>query len=30
MWQEKLALYDELVTKCSRFDRKGKTILEVI
>ena len=26
MWQEKLALYDELVEKCPRFDRKGKTM----
>lgn len=26
MWQEKLALYDELVAKCPRFDRKGKTM----
>lgn len=26
MWQEKLALYDELVAKCPRFERKGKTM----
>jgi hypothetical protein len=26
MWNEKLALYDQLVAKCSRFDRKGKTM----
>ena len=26
MWQEKLARYDELVAKCPRFDRKGKTV----
>jgi hypothetical protein len=26
MWQKKLALYDELVEKCPRFDRKGKTV----
>jgi hypothetical protein len=25
-WKEKLALYDELVAKCPRFDRKGKTV----
>ena len=25
MWKEKLALYDELVAKCPRFERKGKT-----
>lgn len=24
-WQEKLKLYDELVDKCPRFERKGKT-----
>ena len=24
-WDEKLALYDQLVAKCPRFDRKGKT-----
>lgn len=26
MWEEKLKLYDELVAKCSRFKRKGKTM----
>ncbi|MFC1852638.1 hypothetical protein ACFL27_20765 [candidate division CSSED10-310 bacterium] len=26
MWEKKLALYDELVAKCSRFKRKGKTM----
>lgn len=26
MWQEKLKIYDELVAKCSRFERKGKTM----
>ena len=26
LWQEKLALYDQLVAKCPRFDRKGKTV----
>ena len=26
MWKENLALYDELVEKCPRFDRKGKTM----
>ncbi|MBT7072182.1 MAG: hypothetical protein HN855_04025 [Anaerolineae bacterium] len=26
MWKEKLAIYDTLVTKCSRFERKGKTV----
>jgi len=25
MWKEKLKLYDKLVAKCDRFDRKGKT-----
>ena len=25
-WKEKLALYDELVAKCPRFERKGKTV----
>jgi len=24
MWKEKLKIYDELVSKCSRFERKGK------
>ena len=26
MWNEKLALYDKLVAKCPRFERKGKTV----
>lgn len=26
MWQEKLALYDKVVTMCPRFERKGKTV----
>ena len=26
MWQEKLARYDELVAKCPKFERKGKTV----
>ena len=26
MWQEKLARYDQLVDKCPRFERKGKTV----
>lgn len=26
LWQEKLTLYDALVAKCPRFDRKGKTM----
>ena len=26
MWKEQLARYDELVAKCPRFDRKGKTV----
>ncbi len=26
MWNEKLALYDQLVAKCPRFERKGKTV----
>ena len=25
-WEEKLAVYDELVAKCPRFERKGKTV----
>ena len=25
-WEEKLALYDKLVDKCPRFERKGKTV----
>ena len=26
MWKEKLKLYDELVARCTRFERKGKTM----
>ena len=26
MWEERLKLYDELVSRCPRFDRKGKTM----
>ncbi|MBV6645508.1 MAG: hypothetical protein KI790_08655 [Cyclobacteriaceae bacterium] len=26
MWEEKLKVYDELVAKCLRFERKGKTM----
>ncbi len=26
MWKEKLKTYDTLVSKCSRFERKGKTV----
>jgi hypothetical protein len=26
MWEEKLKRYDELVAKCPRFERKGKTV----
>ena len=26
MWEEKLKRYDKLVTKCPRFERKGKTM----
>lgn len=26
MWDRRLALYDELVEKCPRFERKGKTM----
>jgi hypothetical protein len=25
-WNDKLAVYDQLVAKCPRFDRKGKTV----
>ena len=25
-WKERLKLYDELIDKCSRFERKGKTM----
>ncbi len=27
MWEEKLTVYDELVSKCPRFERKGKTMI---
>lgn len=26
MWHEKLKIYDNLIDKCERFDRKGKTM----
>ena len=26
MWEQQLELYDKLVAKCPRFDRKGKTV----
>ncbi|MBT3243099.1 MAG: hypothetical protein HN352_08110 [Bacteroidetes bacterium] len=26
MWEDKLKIYDELVAKCNRFERKGKTV----
>lgn len=26
MWEERLKIYDELVAKCPRFERKGKTV----
>ncbi len=26
MWEEKLKIYDELISKCSRFGRFGKTM----
>lgn len=26
MWEEQLKIYDELVSKCPRFERKGKTM----
>lgn len=26
MWEEKLKIYDALVAKCHRFERKGKTM----
>lgn len=26
MWEEKLKVYDALVAKCNRFERKGKTM----
>ena len=25
-WNDKLSIYDQLVAKCPRFDRKGKTV----
>ena len=25
-WEERLKLYDEIVSKCTRFKRKGKTV----
>ena len=25
-WEEKLKIYDDLVSRCSRFERKGKTM----
>lgn len=26
MWEEKLKIYDALVAKCNRYERKGKTV----
>lgn len=26
MWKERLEIYDELVSRCPRFERKGKTV----
>ena len=26
MWEERLKLYDELISKCPRFERKGKSM----
>ena len=26
MWNERLAIYDEVVAKCPRFERKGETV----
>lgn len=26
MWEEKLKVYDQLIAKCPRFERKGKTM----
>ena len=26
MWDERLKIYDEIVSKCKRFERKGKTV----
>ena len=27
MWKEKLELYDKLIAKCPRFERKGKSMV---
>jgi len=27
IWEEKLKIYEELVAKCQRFEKKGKTVL---
>lgn len=27
MWEDKLKLFDELVDKCPRFERKGKSMI---
>ncbi len=27
MWEEKLKIYDDLIAKCSRFERKGKSMV---
>ncbi|MFD1614307.1 hypothetical protein [Gelatiniphilus marinus] len=27
MWEEKLKIYDELINKCPRFERKGKSMI---
>ncbi len=27
MWQEKLQLFDAIIAKCSRFERKGKSMI---
>lgn len=26
MWKERLEIYDQLIAKCPRFERKGKTV----
>ena len=26
MWKDQLKIYDELVSRCNRFERKGKTV----
>ena len=26
MWEEQLIVYDDLVSRCARFERKGKTV----